>query len=66
MLALQLTFVDFLPDLNVGIEGSLENISLFDLSMPVKDASWFLFLFELVDDSLAAGVELFNVLREQR
>lgn len=64
MFALQLALVDLLPDLDVGIEGGLDYICLFYLSMPVKDASWFLFFFELVDDSLAAGVELLDVLVE--
>lgn len=50
--------------MDVGVESGLDYIGFFDLSMSVKDASWFLFLFELVDDSLAAGVELLDVLCE--
>lgn len=64
MFALQLSLVDLLPDLDVGVKGGLDYICFLDLSMPVKDTSWFLFLFEFVYDSLAAGVEFLDVLCE--
>lgn len=64
MFALQLSLVDLLPNLDVSVEGGLDYICFLDLSMPVKDASWFLFLFELVDDSFAAGVKFLDVLCE--
>lgn len=63
-LALQLPFKDIFPNLDVAVEGGLDDICLLDFGVTIEDAAGFLLLLELIDDSLAGGVEFFDVLAE--